>query len=146
MKCRYGFLTLCSFAGCCLVGLGCGGGAIGPSVKGKVLLDGQPVADARVEFQGKGGRQAVTDKDGAFELDGKSPYKTVSPGTYKVTITKYVDAKGESIPPDQYEMVKMSGNVKHALPARYADPFKTDQSAEIKAGKNDLNPFELKSK
>jgi len=146
MNRRYGNVINCFMVSGWLALLGCGGGAVGPSVKGQVLLDGQPVADARVEFQGKGGRTAVTDKDGNFELDGKSPYQTVQPGTYKVTVTKYVDASGQSIPADQYEMLKMTGKAKQSLPRKYAELSSTDLSAEVKAGKNELKPFELKSK
>jgi len=146
MKRRYGYVTLCFTVSSCLALLGCGGGAVGPSVKGQVLLDGQPVAEARVEFQGKGGQTAVTDKDGVFELNGKTPFKTVQPGTYKVTVTKFVDASGQPIPPDQYEMIKMTGKAKQSLPKKYTERTSTDLSADIKEGKNELKPFELKSK
>jgi hypothetical protein len=146
MSRRNGFATLCCFIAGCLALIGCGGGATGPRVKGQVLLDSQPVADARVEFQGKGGQSTVTDKDGKFEFDGTSAYLTVKPGTYKVTVTKYVDLKGNKLEPEDYEMQKAAGLVKHGLPAKYADVGTTDLTAEIKEGKNELKPFELKSK
>src|SRR5262245_9632530 len=146
MKIRYGFLTLCSFIAGCLALVGCSGGAIGPRVTGQVLLDNNPVAEAQVEFVGKGGRSTVTDKDGKFEFDGTSPFKTVKPGSYKVTVTKYVDKKGQALKPEDLEMAKAAQEVKLALPPQYAEANTTPLDAEVKEGKNELKPFELKSK
>lgn len=147
MKYRYCFSAVCFFVACCLTLIGCSGGGAGPRVSGQVLLDGQPVSEAQVEFQGKGGRSTVTDKDGKFEFDGSSPFKTIKPGTYKVTVTKYVDIKtGQALEADKVEMAKAANEVKYALPQIYADANSSPLSSDVKEGKNELKPFELKSK
>src|SRR5262245_29238212 len=137
---RSSFATLCFFIAGCMALLGCGSSTAYPRIKGQVLLDSQPVAEARVEFQGKGGQSTVTDKDGKFEFDGSSAYLTVKPGTYKVTVTKFVDLKGQPLAPEDVEMQKAAGQVKHGLPAKYAEAATTDLTAEIKEGKNELKP------
>ena len=147
MNGRYGFVTLCCFSACCLVLMGCSGGAAFPKIKGQVLLDNEPVSDARVEFKGKAGQTAVTDKDGKFEFDGSSPYLTLKPGTYKVVITKLVDKKtGAAITPENYPQQMFAGTAKNSLPPVYEKENTTPLTAEIKEGNNELKPFELKSK
>jgi hypothetical protein len=69
----------------CLVGLvvGCGGGREIATVSGKVMLDGQPLADARVNFQPSGGGR--NPGIGSFG-------KTNAQGEYTLTL---IDEKGE---------------------------------------------------
>jgi hypothetical protein len=119
----------------------------GPKVKGQVLLDGKPVAGARVTFTGKGGGGGVTDNDGKFYLDG-STFKTVQPGKYIVLVTKYVDMKtGKAIEAEDYEQLIAAGKAKNELPARYSQNEENPLTGiEIKNGMNELKPFELKSK
>jgi hypothetical protein len=147
MKNRLGFQISCTLIACWLALLGCSGGPNNPTIKGQVLLDGQPLAGARVFFQGgdKAGNGAVTNEDGKFAFDASHPQNTLKPGMYKVTITKLVDVKtGQAPPAGDEEMLAASGNAKNSLPPIYAQPQTTPLSAEIKQGPNELKAFELK--
>lgn len=119
---------------------------VGPSVKGQVLLDGQPVSEARIVFEGKGGASTITDAEGKFFLDG-TVYKNVKPGKYLVRVSKFADKKtGKVPPPEDYEQLVAAGMVKSMLPEKYDGTDQNPLNAEIKDGHNDLPPFQLKSK
>lgn len=85
--CRWGVcLALLSLAGCC-----------GPSrpttlpVTGTVTLDGQPVAEAAVQFIPQAGgnpAQGVTDAAGNFKLTTFVDGDGALPGAHKVTVQK----------------------------------------------------------
>jgi hypothetical protein len=125
---------------------GCSSGPTGPSVKGQVLLDGKPVAGARVVFHGKGGATTVTDNDGKFFLNG-STYKNVQPGKYLVMIAKYVDKKtGKAPDPEDVDNLLAAGKLKSELPEHYGAMEENPLIAEIKEGANELQPFQLKTK
>jgi hypothetical protein len=137
-----GFVAI---AGLILVMVGCSG-AVGPKVKGQVLLDGKAVEGARIVFEGKGGSTAITDSEGRFYLDGTT-FKSVQPGAFVVRISKYVDKKTGKPPAEEdYDQMIASGAFKNALPNKYAAAEENPLSVEIKEGINELKPFELKSK
>lgn len=126
---------------------GCGGG--GPKLKGKVLLDSQPLADAVLTFQGKegGGFGVTTDANGEFEMTPNSPGgQSVKPGEYRVSISKVVDPKGKALKPEDLGQIQASGKAKQLVPAKYSDPAQTTLTATIKGGDNNLPPFDLKSR
>jgi hypothetical protein len=131
----------------CLAFLGSGcGGSVGPSVKGQVLLDDQPVAGARVSFEGKGGNMAVTDDKGKFFLDGRV-FKSVKEGKYIVKITKHVDNKTGTAPSSEdHDQLLAAGMLRNTLPEQYGRNEENPLVAEIKPGANELPPFQLKSK
>ncbi|HZZ82460.1 MAG TPA: carboxypeptidase-like regulatory domain-containing protein [Gemmataceae bacterium] len=134
-----------AFFFCSLLALiGCGG-KTGPSVKGKVLLDGQPVAGAKVTFEGKGGNVAITDSEGKFFLDGKA-FTSVQPGKYVVSVTKYLNKEGKAPPSEDFDQLLAANQLTNSLPAQYGGPEENPLTAEIKDGVNELPPFELKSK
>jgi hypothetical protein len=138
-------LPLFVFAGLIFCLAGCSG-ATGPQIKGQVLLDGKPVAGARVEFHGKGGSVAVTDDEGKFYLDGTA-FKKVEPGSYIVRVSKYVDRKtGKAPNAEEYDQLVAAGTIKNSLPEKYGAAEMNPLTAEIKEGLNELKPFELKSK
>jgi hypothetical protein len=120
---------------------GCGGQAAGPKiapVSGKVELDGQPLADALVEFNPESGRPAFgrTDADGRYSLVYSQSADGAAVGTYKVKITTGQEgnyAAGEMISPA----------VPEKLPEKYHE--KSELTAEVKPGKNVID-FSLKSK
>lgn len=125
---------------------GCGKGSAGPSVKGQVLLDDQPLAGARVVFEGVGGNKAVTDDKGKFLLDGKV-FKSVKPGKYIVRITKHVNKKtGDAPSAEEHDQLLFAGELKNILPAHYGRKEENPLIVEIKEGVNELPPFQLKSK
>jgi hypothetical protein len=78
-------ITLISLAGC-------GGGSV--PVEGTLTLDGNPLAEATVTFQGRGGapEDAIfvgeTDSQGCFSLKSfRSRSPGAPPGSYRVSIT-----------------------------------------------------------
>lgn len=72
---------------------GCGDGSPPPpklvKVAGKVLMDGKPLADARIEFQPENGAPsyAETGKDGSYSLRFHRNLKGAMPGKHKIRIT-----------------------------------------------------------
>jgi hypothetical protein len=135
------WLLLAGALCCC----SCSGG--GPSlypVEGKVLLKGQPLAGATVTFWPKNDSKATpstgfTEEDGTFKLETGA--KSGAPeGDYDVTViqSKVVEQKGNKggismAPPDTAD----------ALKGAYANRTKSKITANVKAGANQLAPFDL---
>jgi len=129
-----------------LTGISCGGGGSKLySVQGKVLQKGEPAKGAVVVFHPKGGDSLTTvrptgvvDESGTFTLSTAKPADGAAAGEYVVTIvwpeepksTKSFSTEPPPEPPDR-------------LKGRYADRAKSKFSAEVKPGKNQLQPFEL---
>jgi hypothetical protein len=86
---RYQLMRAALTAALCLAATGCGSKLV--KVKGKVMLDGQPVEGAVVVFDGEngGGNPAAgqTDSDGVFHLGTFQPGDGAMPGEYKVLIS-----------------------------------------------------------
>jgi len=136
--------------GCSLLLLaGCGGG--GTVVKGQVLFEGQPLAGARVKLEsgkkstGFGAYGATTDEKGNFEIRSLGP-KSIKPGSYLITVTKYVDKKGAAPSAEDYEQMLARGDLKSAIPLAYTDTDSTPLFADIKEGENVLPPLQLSKK
>jgi hypothetical protein len=123
--------------------LGCGPKSqrAGHKVTGKVTLNGQPVADAKVVFtDGKdagataNGPTALTDEGGEYTLVG------VPPGTYKVVVYKFKPRPGAKLPPEgeglDMEQLEASGMGAHALPQKYSRPATTNLTATVESGEN----------
>ena len=114
--------------------LGCGGDhpEVG-SVKGKVTLDGSPLAKARVMFQPSPGRASsgTTDDQGSYSLDYLDGVKGAIIGQHKVIIRTEIPGE-DGQPPIQKEV----------LAKRYHD--QTVLTAEVKAGSN-THDFTLES-
>jgi hypothetical protein len=129
--------------------LGCSGSS-GPTVKGKVLLDGAPLAGAEVSLRPKSKDKlaeyvARTDDQGNFEIQSAKgrPVKT---GSYQILITRWAD-KNDKVPSQEdYGQLKAEGKLQNTIPARYSDPDGSKFFAEIKEGENVLPPFEVSKK
>jgi hypothetical protein len=142
-------------AGCLAVMLtGCGGAPAGPvvvPVTGVILIDGAPVAGAKVLFlpNEKTSNPCVgtTDAEGKYALT-QATFQGATPGTYKVTVEVYQQKDGKPVPEemknDMMQLIAM-GRAKQILPAKYADPNQTTLTAEVAAPKTDVN-FELVTK
>jgi hypothetical protein len=96
---RAALLLVCSV---CLV-LGCGGGPEVGSVSGRVTLDGEPLADARVNFQpiGGSGRNAGIGSYGRTNANGEYSLTLIDDsgqgavvGMHKVMIKAVPEPKG----------------------------------------------------
>ena len=137
------------FALAALLGLpGCGDdGKIGRyPVNGSVSVDGKAAAGAVTFFCPVGGPpelqklrpMGVTDTDGKFQLTSFEKGDGAPAGQYKVIIMW-----PKSGPPAQDGSVQMGPD---RLQNRYMNLEKSQLTAEVKAGNNDLPPFDLKTK
>ncbi len=126
-----------------LTATGCGQTS---TLKGRVLLDGQPVAGATVLFMPEEdgqGRPAsgTTDSDGYFQLMTFRPGDGVAPGTYRILVSK---TEVPAAPPDndhaskqraQDYLERHSGRKrnKSLIPAVYGDSAKTTLRCTVPA-------------
>jgi len=136
---------------------GCTGGSTadyqGAKVSGKVTLDGSPVTDASITFKPAvdGGTAAFgkTNDEGIYTLNSTSAKVGVTPGKYKVVITKY-----EKIGPDPAAAVSEDDPAydgatnapapkpKSLIPEKYSKAESSGLEADVVEGDNDI-PFEL---
>jgi hypothetical protein len=142
------------FVKAALVGIlvaGCGKKSTEPAVEGVVTLNGQPLANASVQFvpQGASMGQAgfgKTDAAGKFAIgsaDGKQHGSP--PGEYLVVISKHVKPDGTDYIPKPEED-PMLANFKELLPATYSDHTQSQLRTEVPAGGTKTLEFKLKSK
>jgi hypothetical protein len=121
-----------------------------PNVKGSVRLDGKPLTDAILGFYSKGQKIAtnfaVTDAEGNFEVKPDKAKRTLAPGTYNVSIQKFVPKDGKPLPEEDRDVLILTGKLHNTLPERYGSLTATKLTAEIKPGDNVLPTFELQSK
>ena len=134
-KSRIHFLMLLvTVAGC---------GPAGPPlavVEGTVTLDGEPVADAMVEFipltaEGSPSYSInKTDQNGRFEMGYNAERAGVLPGKYKVSISTFDQIMNEN---------GSMTDIPERIPEKYN--LDTELEHDITEGKHDI-PFELTSK
>ncbi len=110
-------------------------------VSGKVFFQKQPAHGAIVTFVPLPGNDAkvtrssaTVDKDGGFRLTTRRAYDGAPAGLYAVTIV-YLSPE---------TMVEEQNAGPDLLEGRFADPNTTPLRAEVKPGKNELDPFDLK--
>ncbi len=133
---------------------GCGGDT-GPEttpVTGTVLLDGEPVEGATVNFLAGASAHAATgttDAKGEFSLTTMTMDKPGAvAGTYTVTISKYPASEAAETTPDDYLAQMQSGTGAPAgpeseLPAKYANPANWGFEATVEEGVENDFTFEL---
>jgi hypothetical protein len=122
-------------------------------VTGKITLDGQPLANAYVNFtpQSGGGNAAygMTDKDGVYKLQtsqGQANAGT-TPGEYLVTIHKSVsEPTGKKIKDEETGELVDESKSRELVPDIYRNPKKSKLSAVVVAGQTNTFDFDLKSK
>jgi hypothetical protein len=133
----------------CLVMAGCSAGA--GKITGSVQLDGQPLADARVEFHPKedinlSAADVRTNQEGRFEvLPRPRSSESLPPGAYVVLIRKLVDKQGNVPDDENYGQLEAAGQLLNKVPPRYSDRDFPQVTVEIKSDTKELPPFELKS-
>jgi hypothetical protein len=127
-----------------LLALGCGGKKFAP-VSGKVTLNGQPLANAHVNFQPvaeKGaavagvGSNGQTDAGGQFTLKTDAGQNGALVGKHKVRISVLDPRIGESD-----ERIR-PGRMTNRLPDRYNE--KTELTFDVPAGGSTTANFDLK--
>lgn len=153
----HGFFWFLLATACCF---GCGSKAVKKSanldlvpVSGTITLDGKPLPEATLSFLYQGappegfiGSGAVSDAQGHYEVSTLGQKGTV-PGTYKVTVSKLVNATGLPIKPEEgmdMEQLRAAGGVKESVPPKYADGGSTDLTTTVEKGKPDGYNLELK--
>lgn len=96
-------------------------------VRGRVTLDGAPLADVGVIFTPENGRasRARTDADGNYELNYLRDIRGAVLGVHKVSIVSVVEVPDQSVVPSQYGK-------------------QSDLKREVQPGDNQFD-FELKS-
>lgn len=143
-----GFLGL---AGLLLgLGVGCGGADKPVPVKGVVMMNGQPISGAAVQFVviGTGGRpaSAETKEDGSYQMTTNTPGDGALPGEYRVLISwepppPPVFRSGEEGPSrqdmqralDQHQAKLKKAGKGVTVPAIYSDPGKTPLTVKVPA-------------
>ena len=110
-------------------------------VRGMVLFDDRPLAEAQVVFHPVASTQrsliAITDSRGEFSLTTYEPNDGAPVGEYRVTV-EYRELVQEGD-----EMVRTGANL---LPAHYASQADSGLRCTVNAEKNQLEPFRLKSR
>jgi len=118
------------------------------SVAGTVTMNGEPVADANVNFQltdGSRGASGLTDQQGNFSLTTFTAGDGALPGEYRVAITKFEKPPQETQVPEDHP--DYNPNVatfvpRNLLPAKYANPQTSELTATVTEGANTVK-FEL---
>jgi hypothetical protein len=118
---------------CLFLLTGCDQGPKLETVHGRITLDGEPLADARVEFQPENGRPCLgrTNAQGEYELEYLSDRKGALQGKHQVRIwTQDVreDEQGNQV------------EVPERVPARYNT--ETQLEVVVEEGKSEFN-FDL---
>lgn len=138
-------VLLCvSLIACCLLASGCSQGksySVVP-VSGRITLDGEPLAGARITFQPTGvdpgpGSFGTTDAEGRFSLETMEDTKREGavPGTHHVQISTVV--VGESA--GEEDAAPQAGKV---LPTKYTDG---SLSYDVPQGGTTTADFDIKS-
>ena len=111
-------------------------------VRGQILVDGKPAANAQVLFHPAEGSNedlkptGQTDDQGYFHLTSYTNGDGAPEGSYIVTVTWFRVYGG-----GRQEVVRYN-----ALPQRYAAPQSSQLRASVAKGNNELNPLQLYSR
>jgi len=126
---------------------GAGGEPVYP-VRGRVLCQGQPAANAYVVFYPQDGSEEVrkmrphgrADADGYFVLTAREQDDGAPAGDYQVTVVWPGPPPGMDPSMDDPELATSGPD---RLGGRYADPGSSGLRVTIARGANNLDPFEL---
>lgn len=115
-----------------VLGQGCGTATRLVPVTGKVELDGNPLAGAVIAFIPTGdtlgtGASGRTEADGRYQLQTRQG-KGVMPGTYKVTISRWLRPDGSDPLPD---VPPIESDAREILPPRYSNAEETVLTAVV---------------
>jgi hypothetical protein len=134
---------------------GCGGGPKLVSVTGTVTMNGKPLEGANISFAPEPGNAVetagtdITGPEGNYKLmyQGRSG---VSPGKYKVAISKLEVKAGVELPENFKKdpmMAKMAGLTKETLPDQATGKAAEGSfAAEVKESGDNVFDFDVKAK
>jgi hypothetical protein len=114
-------------------------------VRGQLLVDGKPAAQATVTFHPVGGAasavrpSAQTDDQGYFTLTTQARGDGAPEGDYDVTVTWFRAFTA----PQQAEGEAKAVNL---LPPRYANPTTSKLKAAVTRGNNELPPLQVSAR
>jgi hypothetical protein len=118
--------------------VGCGTGPYEELLpaRGTITLDGSPLDGATVAFIPAKSTQmqpsyGYTDTDGKFELKTPEGFEGVSPGEYRIVISKIVMPDGTAVPPGS-QTGGAEGN--ESVPLPHSDPRATENIAVVVDG------------
>lgn len=109
-------------------------------VSGEVMLDGNPLPGAEVQFLTVQAGAPVAVFGAVTDAQGRYETTSAEPGSYKVAIRCIAPVGGEDA-----AMLQLQGGIPSPLPARYADPHRTELAAELEKGRQ-TKSFALRSK
>lgn len=116
------------------------------AVSGKVLLDGQPLANASVQLVSVGNsaggmHSATTDLNGGFRFsESGSSNNPIQPGSYVVLVKKSELPEGAAALPGGG-----MGATRELVPVIYQDKARSPLKAEVTSANTELPALELKS-
>jgi hypothetical protein len=138
--------------GIAVLAAGCGGSKDLPRgpVRGRVTLNGKPVAGATIVFESKGvgvAQTATLDSDGRYEFASYGA-SGLPASLYKVSVSagRFMQP-GEEIPmvaPAAKGAPAPEKKVSVAIPDKYAKADTSGLTADVKAGDNQAFDFDLK--
>src|SRR5262249_7876518 len=143
---RSGWCGLLLAAALWMAGSGCGGGPGVGEITGTVTLDGEPLADATVQFLPRKDQRLTTlhdrtAKDGSFDVTPDPRTSAVAkPGPYAVTVSKFVDTKDHSLlklgegSPMPLAVIGQEGRLQNLVPERYLDRQASPLRVQVKQG------------
>jgi hypothetical protein len=147
---RFGLRAALCIGSLSLVVCGC---SSGKNISGTVSMDGQPLADARVEFHPKENlnmsvAEAQTDAQGHYEIRPRPKGKEgLPPGQYVVFVKKMVDKKSGAVPsPQDYGQLEAAGLLKNKVPEQYSNRFFPKITMDVGSDTKELPPIEIKSR
>lgn len=120
------------------------------SIKGIVLLDGQPTQDLRVILLPRTNLEldayySTTGEDGTFEIEVDSKIGPGEPGSFAVTIKSLTIPMQAASMPQWHDRIHRLMEVSRRFPRQYGSPKTTPLTIEVGTGVNELRPFELAS-
>lgn len=115
-------------------------------VSGVVIFEGEPIADAIVNFQLTNGTRGATGKTndkGEFALMTFSPGDGAVPGDYQVSIVKYSAPPADyPPPPEEPDTQYVPFKAENMLPKKYSQHETSGLTAVVSPGENRVK-FEL---
>ena len=136
------FFCVVPLAACCLLLTGCPSDNGLGQVQGVITIDGEPADRATVRFYPTTGRGSfgVSDAEGRYELKYTVRKDGAIVGNHKVTVSMAVN-------PDfsMETREEISPGRKESLPAKYYDRRKTELTADVTSGSNEIN-FDVSTK
>lgn len=132
--------------GFCIVLAGCGGGngLTTAPVKGKVLVNGQPLSHGTISFRPEAGSPATGEirPDGTFTLTTFKPGDGAIVGTHEVLVVATERDAGTIPPPQPGEEVVMGKSI---IPQKYTSFSTSGLTADVVAGEDNSFTFELRN-